>query len=506
MSSFGRCPWRSDGAPRVTLPELAAELERQSQGQIRWTDFHPPGCENALCSFSAVYRRNGETLELVQGASSCCDCGETPSAAEGARKAKAFAARHWSAPAPPAAARDGDAFDRFLASAGIEQRFTVSCMAFQDAMTLDLERVNVVPCMMTRPFLDGWLTRCCGLDALSEESLRRYQLNKINEVLRYAERNSLLYRKRLAGVFERHGEAIRGGMWPASPDDVTQLPFTTARDLEDGWKRFVCVPLDAIARMVTLSTSGTTGEPKRLAFASADLERTLDFFAHGISVLVRPGDTVLILLPGAERPDGVTDLLIRALPRIGARGVAGNPAAEQAGFCRELELHRPDCLVAAPGQLRRLLGVHPASPGIRAILSSAEPLPQDLEEALVYGWHCEVFDHYGLTETGYGGGVECCGKQGYHLREGDLFFEVVDPVSGEPVPDGTPGEVVFTTLTRQAMPLIRYRTGDMAAMLPGPCVCGSPLRRLSRIRGRFRTVGGRLEVLAPRKGWMEDSG
>ena len=186
--------------------------------------------------------------------------------------------------------------------------------------------------MMTRPFLDGWLTRCCGLDALSEESLRRYQLNKINEVLRYAERNSLLYRKRLAGVFERHGEAIRGGMWPASPDDVTQLPFTTARDLEDGWKRFVCVPLDAIARMVTLSTSGTTGEPKRLAFASADLERTLDFFAHGISVLVRPGDTVLILLPGAERPDGVTDLLIRALPRIGARGVAGNPAAEQAGF------------------------------------------------------------------------------------------------------------------------------------------------------------------------------
>ena len=88
MSSFGRCPWRSDGAPRVTLPEIAAELERQSQGQIRWTDFHPPGCENALCSFSAVYRRNGETLELVQGASSCCDCGETPSAAEGPAKPK----------------------------------------------------------------------------------------------------------------------------------------------------------------------------------------------------------------------------------------------------------------------------------------------------------------------------------------------------------------------------------------------------------------------------------
>lgn len=142
LSSFGRCPWRSDGAPRVTLPEIAVALERQSQGQLRWLDFHPPGCENALCSFSAVYRRNGETLELVQGASACCDCGETPSAAEGARKAKAFAARHWSAPVSPALEQCGDAFDRFLASAGMERRFTVSCMAFQDAMTLDLERVK----------------------------------------------------------------------------------------------------------------------------------------------------------------------------------------------------------------------------------------------------------------------------------------------------------------------------------------------------------------------------
>ena len=147
----------------------------------------------------------------------------------------------------------------------------------------------------------------------------------------------------------RHGEAIRSGRWPVSREDIAALPFTAPGDIAENWKRFLCVPLDAVARMVTLSTSGTTGEPKRLAFSVADLERTLDFFAHGISVLVRPGDTVLVLLPGAERPDGVTDLLIQALPRIGARGVAGNPAAETAGFLAELERHRPDCLVAAPG-------------------------------------------------------------------------------------------------------------------------------------------------------------
>lgn len=142
LSSFGRCPWRADRSPRVTLPEIARALEVQSQGQVRWTDFHPPGCEHALCSFSAVYRRTGEGLELVRGASACCDCGDTPSAAEGARKAKAFAAKHWSSPEEVSDGGGGDAFDRFLASAGMAQRFTLSCMAFQDAMTLDVERVK----------------------------------------------------------------------------------------------------------------------------------------------------------------------------------------------------------------------------------------------------------------------------------------------------------------------------------------------------------------------------
>lgn len=100
-------------------------------------------------------------------------------------------------------------------------------------------------------------------------------------------------------------------------------------------------------------------------------------------------------------------------------------------------------------------------------------MPQDLEEALVHGWHCEVSITTASLRQATAGGVGVWRKQGNHLREGDLFFEVVDPVSGEPVPDGTPGEVVFTTLTRQAMPLIRYRTGDMAAMLPGRAFAGA---------------------------------
>ena len=100
-------------------------------------------------------------------------------------------------------------------------------------------------------------------------------------------------------------------------------------------------------------------------------------------------------------------------------------------------------------------------------------------------WGCRVFEHYGMTEMGYGGGVQCAARRGYHLREADLYCEVVDPVTGRPCPPGEPGEVVFTTLTREAMPLIRYRTGDLAAWEEGPCPCGSDLPLLGLVQGRL---------------------
>jgi phenylacetate-coenzyme A ligase PaaK-like adenylate-forming protein len=86
---------------------------------------------------------------------------------------------------------------------------------------------------------------------------------------------------------------------------------------------------------------------------------------------------------------------------------------------------------------------------------------------------------------GFGGGVECEALAGYHLREADLYFEVVDHKTGETCPDGSMGEVVFTTLTRQGMPLIRYRTGDIALMITRPCPCGSVLKRMDYVRGRW---------------------
>jgi phenylacetate-coenzyme A ligase PaaK-like adenylate-forming protein len=90
-----------------------------------------------------------------------------------------------------------------------------------------------------------------------------------------------------------------------------------------------------------------------------------------------------------------------------------------------------------------------------------------------------------MTEMGLGGGVECQARRGYHLREADLYVEVVDPINGKMVSEGEYGEVVFTTLTRRGMPLIRYRTGDISRFIPGDCPCGTVLRTLEKVRGRI---------------------
>ena len=125
---------------------------------------------------------------------------------------------------------------------------------------------------------------------------------------------------------------------------------------------------------------------------------------------------------------------------------------------------------------------------LKSVLLSADCAARSLVRTIEASWRCRVFDHYGMTEMGLGGGIDCRARAGYHLRENDLYFEVVDPATGRPVPEGESGEVVFTTLNRLGMPLIRYRTGDISRFLPEPCSCGSGLRRLDYIGGRADAV------------------
>lgn len=324
--------------------------------------------------------------------------------------------------------------------------------------------------------LEPWVFARAG--ARDIDGLRAHQLDALRATIERARRLSPFYAERLAAV---------GPGEPRSLADLARFPLTSADDVRAQGMRMLCVPPGEVDRIVTLPTSGTTGEPKRIHFTAADQELTLDFFHHGMSVLVRPGQRVLILLPG-ERPGSVGDLLRRGLERMDVEGVVHGPVADPTQTLRVLRAGDFDCLVGIPVQvlgLARRDAASGAPASLETILLSTDQAPRSLVAAIERVWGCRVFDHYGTTETGLGGGVECEALDGYHLREADLLFEVVDPATGEPVPGGEFGEVVFTTLTREAMPLIRYRTGDRGRFLTQPCPCGTPLRRLERVRARY---------------------
>ena len=340
--------------------------------------------------------------------------------------------------------------------------------------------------------------------------LGQAQYAALRQTLTLARERSAFYRQHWGQLSDLWTDRQHLPSTTASTTDTTppwagllsQLPFTTAAHLAR-WEDFLCVSRGEVARMVTLSTSGTTGTPKRLAFTEQDLLRTVDFFRTGMAQIVGPGQTLLVLLPGAQRPNGVADLLRQALPH--SRVVPADECSPEEALCR----HRPHAVVGTPGQLGQLLPLrgHAATTALSlgGILSSAEPLPPPLAQLLHKAFDCVVLDHYGLTETCYGGGVQCLARQGYHMRALDVLVEIVDPVTGNPVPtDGNPrqGEVVITTLHREAMPLIRYRTGDVASLLHEPCACGSCLPRLSRVAGRVKLNQDRTAytVVCPPKG------
>lgn len=345
---------------------------------------------------------------------------------------------------------------------------------------------------MRRSPLDSWLGARTGLAPLDLADLADWQLAELRRTLAWARQASAFHAERLAGL---DLSALR------SLDDLARLPRMTAADLDA--PSLLTLSQDAVARVVSLNTSGSSGPPKRLLFSDADLLRTLEFFRIGMSTFTRADDAVLVLLPG-RTAWGVADLLARALPDIKARAVLPPEHWTPADLPPLLAAQNVAVLVAAPAQLAALLGhedFRQAARGrLRTLLSTAEPLAPGLRAEIEAAWGCEIFDHWGMTETGYGGGVECSAHLGYHLRECDLLLEVAHPATGAPLPPGETGEVLLTTLGERALPLLRYRTGDAARWLPGPCACGSPLRRLGPVQGRFSEDGERIEHIAKGRG------
>ena len=336
---------------------------------------------------------------------------------------------------------------------------------------------------------DEEFRRFAGKDFLhlpSRSEVETYQLYRLNKALRYCRENSSFYRElfRAAGAPTEDICDLR---------DLAKFPFTEPRYLSESPYRFLCTSQAEIARPYSFITSGTTGPKKKIFWTQDDLDRITSFMSAGISTVADPGDTIVILLPDGK-PNSQADLLRQGVLKLGATPVVANPDLTANELLAVVEESRCKVIFGYTRNIFRLSKELERQhdlrkKGVAVLFLAAEYLPHGMRQQLKRIWNCDIRTHYGLTEMGLGVAVECEAQNGYHFNEADLLLEVVHPGTGTPVPAGEEGELVFTTLTREAMPLVRYRTHDLSRLIVEPCACGTgSLLKIDIVKKRIESI------------------
>lgn len=315
----------------------------------------------------------------------------------------------------------------------------------------------------------------------TEAELHAHQLKGLKWTVAHAYEGSPVYRAKLSGAGVSP-EAIQ------SLEDIRRLPFTTAQDLRDGYPfPLRSVPFERIVRIH--SSSGTTGRRKNLCYTQKDVEDWTHFFARAYQMAgVTPEDRVQIAVGYGVWTAGVGFQM--ACERLGAMALPVGPGNVdlQCQFLVDMQSTVLCCtasmglLMAEEVKRRGLL----RKINIRKVIYGSERSSVSMRRKIseLFGG-AELFDITGLTELyGPGTGIECPHHDCIHYWGDYYILEIVDPDTLTPVPDGEWGEMVVTTLCKEAVPLIRYRTHDVTRIIPGPCTCGTILPRHSRISGR----------------------
>ncbi|HSB20956.1 MAG TPA: phenylacetate--CoA ligase [Anaeromyxobacteraceae bacterium] len=317
-------------------------------------------------------------------------------------------------------------------------------------------------------------------ECLEPDRLRELQDRRLREVVR-----------RASGVAHYAGRLAESGIDPAGfrgLEDLRRLPVTTKADLRQQYPLgLLAVPRAEVARIH--GSSGTTGRPTFVAYTRADLDTWAGLCAR-------------FLVAGGLRPEHLVHVafgyglftggfgLHQGIEKVGAGVVpaAGGNTPRQVMLIEDLGA---EVLVCTPSyalhiaEVTRGLGKDPAALPLRYGHFGGEPWTEEMRQAIERELGIQAFDNYGLSEVmGPGVAGECRLRDGLHVSEDHFLVEVLDPATLEPVPDGAPGELVLTTLTREAMPLLRYRTRDVAAVTRGRCPCGRTTARMSHVVGR----------------------
>jgi len=317
------------------------------------------------------------------------------------------------------------------------------------------------------------------IERASVDELRALQLDRLQWSLRHAYDNVPHYR----AAFEAAG---------VHPDDCKDLadlarfPLTTKQDLRENYPfGMFAVPRSQVRRVH--ASSGTTGRPTVVGYTAADIDTWSAVMARSIRAAGgRPGDRVHVaygyglFTGGLGAHYGAEALGCTVIPVSG--GMTERQVMLIADFEPEIIMVTPSYMLAIVDEMERQ-GVDPAGTSLRVGIFGAEPWTADMRHELEQRLDMHAVDIYGLSEVmGPGVAQECVEtKDGLHVWEDHFYPEIVDPVSGQALPDGVRGELVFTSLTKQAMPVVRYRTRDLTRLLPGTA---RPMRRIEKITGR----------------------
>jgi phenylacetate-CoA ligase len=320
------------------------------------------------------------------------------------------------------------------------------------------------------------------IETASRKEMGVLQLERLQQTVKRVYEHVPFYRKKFdkIGVKPDHIRTL---------DDLKKLPFTTKKDLRDNYPfGLLAVSIQDCVRVH--ASSGTSGKPTVVAYTKNDINHWADIVARAIAIAGGvPGNIVhnaygyglftggLGLHYGSERLGAVT------VP------VSGGNTDRQIMI---IEDFKPDIICGTPSYVLNIaermkeLGKDPRQTSLKYGIFGAEPWSEEMRRTLEQEFGIKACDIYGLSEViGPGVAMECHEAQnGLHVAEDHFFVEVINPDTLEPVGEGEEGELVFTSLTKEAFPVIRYRTGDIASITKEPCICGRTTTRMSRIKGR----------------------
>ncbi len=320
------------------------------------------------------------------------------------------------------------------------------------------------------------------IETLPEKELKKLQLERLKKVVEAVYNKVPHYRKK----FE---EAVVKPSDIKNLEDIVKLPFTTKEDLfVDYPYGLLAVPKEEVIRLHT--SSGTTGKPKAIFFTKKDIDFGAELIAR---CLVMSGTTKGEVLQNSMTYGLFTGAFIMhyGAEKVGVMVIPAGPGNTE----RQIELMKTfgtTCFHMTPSYALYVAsvilkkGIDPRKDlKIKRAYLGAEPYSEETRKKIENMLGIDVYNCYGLSEMGGPGvGFECVYKNGLHIWEDAFLAEIINPQTGEPVKEGEIGELVLTSLNREAMPLIRYRTRDLTYFINGPCPCGRTHRRISRILGR----------------------